>query len=355
MQFIQIDFFNLLKCNLPRNLVQPRRSQVYVGFQCHQKCGFCYYKHSCSEPMFNFDKIKEQIDFEYEYGIRDFEITGGEPSEHKELRKICLYIKEKSPTSKIAVITNGGLQASNVWDIIDEVLVSYHTCKDNSLLDKNIFPLGSTYNKVKKTIDLAHSLNKLVRTNTVCATFNLNYLDKIVDDLISFKPSIINFLPVNLFDQAKSEMTKYIDYTAFRKIIKTQIDKIKSKSNCQINIRYMPFCDMEGYEKHIVGHLQHIYDEHDWNIELSGTNLLKLINDKDKNLKKLGKYGSTSIQAALETRKQFYEKSNDCASCKYQLICDGIEKTPNHSLFSQIVPSKGKIIKNFMQFILSQN
>ena len=144
--------------------------------------------------MFNFDKIKEQIDFEYEYGIRDFEITGGEPSEHKELRKICLYIKEKSPTSKIAVITNGGLWASNVWDIIDEVLVSYHTCKDNSLLDKNIFPLGSTYNKVKKTIDLAHSLNKLVRTNTVCATFNLNYLDKIVDDLISFKPSIINFV-----------------------------------------------------------------------------------------------------------------------------------------------------------------
>lgn len=348
MHISQIDFSNILKHNLLKNIVQPRRAQIYIGFQCHQKCGFCYYKHSCQDPMFDFDKVKQQIDFEYEYGIRDFEITGGEPSEYKELRKVCLYIKEKSPISKIAIITNGGLWQSDIWDIIDEVLVSYHTCQDNALLDKDIFPLGSTYNKVKKTIDLAHSLNKFVRTNTVCATFNLDYLDKIVDDLVAFKPSIINFLPVNLFDQAKTEMNKYIDYNIFRKVIKTQIDKIKTKLNCQINIRYMPFCDMEGYEQYIVGQLQHIYDEYDWNRELGGTNLLELIKDKDKSLKTLGKYGSTSIQFALKTRKYFYEKYNSCLNCKYQLICDGVEKTLNHSLLNQIVPSKGKIIKNFM-------
>ena len=32
--------------------------------------------------MFDFETIKKQIDFEYAYGIRDFEITGGEPSEY---------------------------------------------------------------------------------------------------------------------------------------------------------------------------------------------------------------------------------------------------------------------------------
>jgi len=32
--------------------------------------------------MFSLDFIKKQLDFEYDYGIREFEITGGEPSEH---------------------------------------------------------------------------------------------------------------------------------------------------------------------------------------------------------------------------------------------------------------------------------
>lgn len=39
--------------------------------------------------MFDIHKVIEQIDFEYEYGIRDFEITGGEPSEFAYLREAC--------------------------------------------------------------------------------------------------------------------------------------------------------------------------------------------------------------------------------------------------------------------------
>ena len=76
--------------------------------------------------MFDFDFIRRQIDFKYAYGIRDFEISGGEPSEYAELRRICEYIKQKDSNSKIAIITNGGLWKSQIWDIIDEVLVSYH-------------------------------------------------------------------------------------------------------------------------------------------------------------------------------------------------------------------------------------
>lgn len=345
-----MNFEATIKKYIAKDVIQPRRAMVYVGFQCHQKCGFCYYKHKCLEPMLDFSIIKMQIDFEYDYGIREFEITGGEPSEYDNLRKVCQYIKQKDQLAKIAIITNGGLWKSDIWDLIDEVLVSYHICREAAFLDKKIFPLGSTYDKVKKTIDLAHSLGKLVRTNTVCATFNMDYIDNIVDDLLSFEPSIVNFLPVNLFDQAEKEMDKYIDYVKFRPIIKQQIDKIKSKSDCMINIRYMPFCDMEGYEKHIVGHLQHIYDNHDWNRELDGVTILRMIEKYDESLAKLGTYGSTSISKALKLRNSFYEKNRKCLLCKYQLICDGVEKTPGHEFLKQLVPTNGKIIKDVMQF-----
>ena len=44
--------------------------------------------------MFSFEKIKKQIDFLNAYGVQDYEITGGEPGEHKQLEDICKYIKD---------------------------------------------------------------------------------------------------------------------------------------------------------------------------------------------------------------------------------------------------------------------
>lgn len=136
--------------------------------------------------MFSLDFIKKQVDFLVAYGIREFEITGGEPSEHPQLKDICKCIKDTSPASKIAVITNGGLWKSDCWDHIDEVLLSYHLGRHASNYDASFFPLGSTYLKAAKTKDLAHKLGKLLRTNTVLGTFNLDALDSTLDDLASF-------------------------------------------------------------------------------------------------------------------------------------------------------------------------
>ena len=155
--------------------------------------------------MFEPDIVRRQIDLLLSYGILDFEITGGEPSECVRLREYCEYIKEKSPSSKIAIITNGGLFASDVWDIVDEVLLSYHLGRDTSGADMTYFPRGCTYEKALKTVELSKLNHKLLRINIVVGTFNVRALDSIIDDVIEFAPAIINFLPVNLFDGAKSQ------------------------------------------------------------------------------------------------------------------------------------------------------
>ena len=335
----------------------PRRSQIYVGFGCHQKCGFCYYKSKCNDTMFDRDYVLRQIDVELAYGIKDFEITGGEPSECNNLRYYCQYIKEKSPNSKIAVITNGGLWKNDIWDLIDEVLISYHLNKDSQDYDKSMFPLGSTFEKVMKTVEKARANNVIVRTNTVIGSFNFHNINDIIDDIIKyFKPDIINFLPVNLFSESDiNGMSNYIDYVKLRPILKTQIDKIrKDLPKTLICVRYMPFCDMEGYEKYILGTLQHMYDFFDWNIELCGLNILQLIDQYSKNediLKYLGKFGSTTHKNAIATIHLSYEKPSKCLGCKYFMICDGVEKTKDHILFNQVVPSRGSLITDFMQFI----
>lgn len=298
--------------------------------------------------MFEFDKVISQIDFEYEYGIRDFEITGGEPSEFAQLRELCQYIKHKDKDSKIAIITNGGLWKSDVWDLIDEVLVSYHLGRE-STCNKEMFPLGCTYDKVKKTVDKARANNVLVRSNTVLATFNIDGLDSILEDLVTLQPSIVNFLPVNLFDQASS-MAQYIDYSVLRTKLKYAIDMLKEKlPQSLVFVRYMPFCGMEGYEQHIVGNLQHIFDWFDWNRELDGTVVLDMIADKNASLAKLGRYGSTSISHALALRNIYYTKPDCCMKCKYFLVCDGVEK--NEALLKYIQPAKGRIEPNILHYL----
>lgn len=341
----KFNFIHILKQNIPSNLIQPRRGQIYVGFQCHQKCGFCYYINQCNSPMFKLADIIRQIDYEYQYGIRDFEITGGEPSEHKNLRHICEYIKHKNNNNKIAIITNGGLYKCNIWDIIDEVLVSYHLGKRSLIYDKNIFPYGCTYIKATKTIEKAKQYNKLIRINSVIGTFNIDIFNDIITDIIEFNPHIINILPINLFDNAIT-MGKFINYTQLRPILKRAIDMFNSILPHTLKfIRYMPFCDMHGYEQYIVGYLQHIYDWFDWNVELNGTNIIEYSNTK----RPLGHYGSLSLIEAINARSNFYDKNEKCLLCKYFLICDGIEKYQNLSTY--IIPTSGKIIKNFMYYL----
>lgn len=356
----QLDFTETLRKNIPQHYKIPRRSQLYVGFGCHQGCGFCYYKSKCGDGMFNKEYVLRQIDLEISYGITDFEITGGEPSECKDLMFYIEYIKEKCPNSKIAVITNGGLWKNNIWNLIDEVLISYHLDKNPDTYNKDIFPLGSTYEKVMKTVEKARENGIFIRTNTVIGTFNIDRMDNIVQDLITdIKPSIINFLPVNLFEESeKFGMEKYIDYTRLRPVLKKSIDRIeKTLTDTNIFIRFMPFCDMVGYEHHIVGTLQHIYDFFDWNIELCGYNIMEYLRDYETNddiLQYLGKFGSRTYEKAVSAIKSSYEKDTRCLSCRYCMICDGVERTKDHALIKNIVPHKGKMIKNYLEFIKNE-
>lgn len=305
--------------------------------------------------MFKREKVLRQIDVELAYGIRDFEFTGGEPSECRDLRFYCEYVKSRSPESRIAVITNGGLHASDVWDVIDEVLISYHSGMEP--VDHTVFPAGSTFAKVLKTAETARKYGVMIRTNTVVASFNVGRLGAIVDDLISsVKPEIVNFLPINLFDESeKYGMRRYIDYELARPVLKAAVDSLSEKlPETLAYIRYMPYCGMSGYEKHIVGTMQHAYDWFDWNIELSGINLLNLMDryeDDGELLAEIRKRGAERFRNAASNVNFFYEKSDKCLKCRYFMICDGVEKTPGHELLKFIRPEPGPYVKNMLEFL----
>ena len=354
----QIDFSSILEHNAPPSSQMPRRSQIYLGFKCSQGCGFCYYKSRCNQSMLPLEQVQKEIDFKLRYGIRDFELTGGEPGEASTLIPVCQYIRARSPKSKIAVITNGALACQrDAFNLVDEVLVSYHLERGASVYDKQMFPHGSTWSKVEKTVQLARDHSLLVRTNTVLGTFNLDHLDAILDDIVQLRPAIVNFLPVNIFDEAAG-MAEFIDYQKLRPQLKHAFQRVASELPEALTFaRYMPFCQMHGFESHIVGYAQHIYDWFDWNVELGGDEIVTKLESEgeDKLLQYFGRYGSRAFESVFESRRSFYTKPKKCLACKYNLICDGIEKNVDQQLVERFaVPEAGKTTRNPIEFFKDQ-
>ncbi|OFZ38622.1 MAG: hypothetical protein A2504_07015 [Bdellovibrionales bacterium RIFOXYD12_FULL_39_22] len=141
---------------------------------------------------------------------------------------------------------------------------------------------------------------------------NLNHLGDYAALINNLSPQQINFLPLNFWGDA--EKMPPVKYEQLGINIRKAIDLIDKK--IEINVRYIPFCFMTGYEKYVVGTYQHIYDERDWNIIAYNVDRLPS--------------GPLSIEdyfkRAHEKRITSYHKYKKCFDCKYFFICDGIEK-----------------------------
>ena len=54
----------------------------------------------------------------------------------------------------------------------------------------------------------------------------------------------------------------------------------------------------------------------------------------------------------MNDRKSLYVKTDKCLKCKYQIICDGLDKALNNSnaLEKYIKPIYGPIVKNCLEY-----
>lgn len=144
---------------------------------------------------------------------------------------------------KIAAITNGSLGLRDgCVEAVDEVLLSYHLGRNSRGYSREAFPRGCTWEKASAVAFRAKSSRKLLRTNVVLGAFNLDCLDSILDDVEELKPAIVNFLPVNLFDQATG-MANQIDYARLSPLLANAVERLSvSLPETLVVVRYVPFC-----------------------------------------------------------------------------------------------------------------
>ena len=316
---------------LPNDNICPR-AKLDTGTFCNYRCYFCYYKNELDKKT-SFEVIKKRIDTLYNIGCRDFDLSGGESSIHPDFFKILEYIKSLNPDNKIACLTNGSKFKNKDFlkkakdSGLSEILFSLHSV--NEIHDK-MTGIKNSYNHIIKAIYNAKDLDIVVRLNSTITDVNYKLVDTEYFEVVEkIEPLEMNFLPLNYFSQNSN--SSGMDYSKILEPIKRFIDLSKIPL---INVRYVPFCYMIGYEKHVVGYYQHIYDVYDWNIAM--------YEYLEPNLTNL------AVQAA-SNRKQCYRKSDACRNCKYFYICDGIEPQVLKT-GCEFKPVQGSKIKDVNEF-----
>ena len=332
---MELNKYTVQRIDTDYTTVRCNRAKLDTGTFCNYDCEFCYYQ-GLLHLKTDFDTIKKRIDKIYSYGIDEIDLSGGESSVHKDWFKILQYCSTKF--KNISTLSNGWAFARKDFmekskeSGLTEILFSVHGYDEQS--HNEIVRRNGAWKRMLQAIENAHELGIKVRVN--CTVYQKNCdgmvgYDKIIKKI---NPVEVNFLTLNYWTNNKH--AEPIDYKLVTDNIKTCIDKIKHLDTI-INVRYTPYCYMQGYEKYVCNQFQHIYDIYDWNLEIYDLELDTSVEYTTK--EKIDLAHAT----ASERRIRDYKKHVKCFGCKYLYICDGVEKQVKSFDFK---PVSGKKIRN---------
>lgn len=301
-----------------------KRSRLFTGYGCNIRCKFCFYKdekHTDIKPL-----IYQQLEQGRRYGIKDWDISGGEPS-------ILPYwfdmLKDMKDFRNIACITNGYkfadpefIEKSRIYGL-NELLFSLHG-STAEIHDKMTGVKGS-FDRIVTALSNARYLGYTIRINVVVTKDNYKDLSNIVEKVLPLRPKAFNFLPYRVENSAdKKENT--VRYSEIVPYIQDAIDLLGN--DIKIAIRYVPRCIFDfKYEKYCAGYLQRVFDEYEWDEytirKFENARFNKDIPELDCETDKW----KLQIDALDKSIQHVAGHPISCMKCRYVRVCDGIWKS----------------------------
>jgi len=318
---------NRLEHNTENNICT--RAKLDTGTHCNYECKFCYYIDHLNDVT-EFNIIKERIDYFYDCGIQEVDLSGGESSIHKDWFKILDYCNGRFRS--VTTLSNGYKFADKEFALeskdhgLKEILFSLHGSSEE--LHDSLVQKKGGFRRMLEAIQNANDVGIVVRINCTVTHENYMYLKRFVDIVKQFNVFEVNFLTLNYWSDAGKQIP--IDYNEVTPKIHEAIDLLKDF--CIVNVRYTPYCYMKGYEKYVCDYYQHIYDVYDWNMAVYNYNLTAEEYREDP-IKAL-------FDAAKMNRNNSYTKPKECKECKHFFLCDGIE----NKMDIKVIPEEGEKI-----------
>jgi len=346
-----------------------RRVKVHVGLRCNARCKFCYYWDKLDLPNPPTEEIKAKLRYAKKHGIKDIDFSGGEPTIRADFPELVSYARQLG-FRYICVITNGIRLASREYFRelakygLNDILFSIEG--HNAEVHEYLTQVPGSFGKINKAIQYAKEFGIKLRTNTTVTSNNHKYLPELANYLVGIHPDAVNFILFNDWcsaDKVVRDMAcKYSDAPSY---LRESID-ILNPSVRKVTVRYIPFCFMVGYEKHICNLLQKKYDPDEWNDAIKMRLLGEIKKTNTQNLifilREFKSYLSAIVKFKLKPHEFFhdkeiermregYTKSSMCRKCKYFYICDGLEDSyVNEIGFSELMPIIGRKIRDSLYY-----
>jgi hypothetical protein len=287
---------------------------------------------------------------------------------HKDLPGLISLAKEIG-MERVCIISNGWRLAERKYFEslkhagLDEVLFSIHGADETS--HDRLTDTPGSFKRILEAMARAGEFDIDVRTNTVVNRINVTELQRVGELVAGFKPVQVNFITINDWCYAKNIIGNLmVSYMEMSPYLKQACDFLEPLIPA-VNVRYIPFCFMQGYERFVCNHRQVPYDPFEWVQRVrarleEGTGLMRYLAILGYGLIAAGELSNLfrkSRRYLLDSavteglRNRFYTKPVSCKSCTFDELCDGVEKTYAKTYgFYELVPVTGEKIHDPVSF-----
>lgn len=347
---------------------KTRRVKIVTGLKCNIQCVFCYYRDNLNAPNRDFTEIVADLDYAYKRGVREIDFSGGEPTVHPELPRLIAQAKALG-MERVCIISNGWRLAERPYlrtlkeAGLDEVLFSLHG--PSAEIHDTLTATAGSFARITRAMENAAAEGVTLRTNTVVNTLNYRVLGELGRLVAGLGPAQVNFITINDWCFAKNLVDKLmLSYSEMSPFLKQACDLLEPQVPA-VNVRYIPFCFMQGYERFVCNHRQVQYDRYEWVPRVrarleEGTGLGRYLGILGYGFFLAGGWKrlvSGSLAATLDDcvveglRSWFYQKHADCRRCKYHGLCDGVERTYCRQYgLAELAPCPGQRIEDPVAF-----
>jgi sulfatase maturation enzyme AslB (radical SAM superfamily) len=264
---------------------------------------------------------------------------------------------------RVCIISNGWRLADRGYvrslkdSGLDEILFSLHGPTED--IHDRITDTPGSFRKMQSALQYAVEEGLAVRTNTVVNRLNFDRLRDLCKVIERFEPVQVNFITINDWCYAKNIIGNLmVSYSEMATHLRDACE-ILDATVPAVNVRYIPFCFMEGYERFVCNHRQVPFDRYEWvpsvraKIE-EGTSGLRYLGILGYGLVFGGAFQKLLSQPLASTlddcvtegiRKYYYAKGPQCSDCRFRELCDGVEKTYAEEYgFEELVSANGELV-----------
>jgi MoaA/NifB/PqqE/SkfB family radical SAM enzyme len=296
-----------------------RRGVLWLGLRCDVRCKFCYDEHmpTAEKGWLGLgDAIQALEKFRFYYGNEFVDFMGGEPTLHPAILDIVAHAARIGlrPT----VITHGmhlakpeRAQAFAEAGIHD-FLVSIHGIGDTVAA---IHGRGkNNAERQRGALDNLRALGIPFRFNVTVIRDNLTQLEAIAELAGATGARVVNFLTFNpYFEWARTpEIDFQLRHSEAAPYLAGAISTC-TRLGVEANVRYLPLCQLPGYQAHVYTGYQLPYDTHEWDYN---------------SWYDTGHQGMPSAQwyhqaSRRQQNRHGYVHVPACGGCAVREICDG--------------------------------